>query len=140
MAKIPKTAKKSGFGDPWETPRGVDVKPLARRGSGTPETRFPGPRPPGEAWEAPEGSHPGSRDRGPWSREVPGGPGRPRETPSGLPAPSPGVDVKPLRGEAPEGPKSPKIPQNGVLWPKTPFFGILAKNSHFWPLFRKIAR
>jgi len=36
MAKIPKTAKKSGFGDPWETPRGGFYINPSRRGPAVP--------------------------------------------------------------------------------------------------------
>jgi len=121
-------------------PRGVDVKPPPRRCPG-PGNRVPGlPRtrgPPG----GPRGPHPGSRGPGPRPlsgvRRVSG---RPRRALPGLREPPPGVDVKPLRRGGPEGRKSPKIPQNGVLWPKRPFLGIFAENGHFWPLFRKKPR
>jgi len=47
MAKIPKTAKKSGFGDPWETPRGGFYINPSRRGPAVPGRGWLAQGPPG---------------------------------------------------------------------------------------------
>jgi len=65
MAKIPKSAKKSGFGDPRETPRGGFYINPSRRGPAVLPDGVAGQGPPGGPFWTSPGAPPGTPSRGP---------------------------------------------------------------------------
>jgi len=146
------------LGGPWTGPgshpgdrapaRGVDVKPLPRRGPGSPGTPFPGP---GDQGPRPRsGRPPGSRIPDPGDRWEPSRPGA-GETPPGAPgAPAPrpqglllhqplaagpcGPSGTPGAGEVAPGPcPGPLRDWEASRRPKPPFFPTPAKTGYRAP-------